>query len=1101
MFWKFNLLAASHIDTLLDKEDVTLQELMDEDDILQECKAQNRKLVDFLVQPENMEQMVKFITVEPPDDVDEKLRFKYPNTACELLTSDVTQINDKLAGDNELVNMLYSFLEGEKPLNPLLASFFSKVMGLLITRKSEMIFEFLKSKDDFVGRLLYHIGTSAVMDLLLRLITCIESPEIRRAVIEWLNEEKIVEKLVDSIVVATDEDIHCNAAQSLCDIVRLGREQFIQQQDIAEPDPLLVTMELEETVARLLSNMFESDKNESVLVNGLCVIHTLLEVRRQGDVSDQLPNGEPDRFTQGINNVIAALVPRLKDFHDLLVDPPKQMYNNMPTSVGHLEPPLGRTRLQVAKLITALVGANIHQVNQELSSLETVQTLLDLYFKYQWNNFLHTQVEQCLLIILNNGPIELDGKPEHPLLVKLFNEYNFVQRVLSEWEENETQQNVPAGRRRGFMGHLTKMANSISALVEKNDTPSLVKDHFNGLSEDVREKWEAFVVGSLAEINKKNTIELMRGHPLASSSEDDDADFKDIPFPQDTAMQQAFSDYQLQQMTSNFIDQFGFNDEEFAEQDEKIEAAFSDRISSIESDIQVNNTNQPSTTTMFEQLCSERIQQFDNDDSDEDIWEEKPITFDKNVHQGRSDRRLQAAKARCNSSDEEDSTDSGEELDSPVKIMQQHTEGMDVDNPWPADSSSPSEHMAMDTSSPWDKPAVPSSSVAPNAAATVSSSQSVGDEDGWADFSSIPAQTSDGWADFSSFEEDKLSLSRGPRSSSPDPMDTTENTRGNAYVVSSNTEDQDKTPTSSTLSVKVTLPDATVSDSSDVSKDDHPVAATTEAEASKSHQRSTSRSPEPQPDSTSPNPSTGEDRNNETSTTPADTSSPSQPESSPVSHPQSSPKSSNIDDSQVSSLTPDQAAGHAGVDNTAVGDSLPSPSSSPSSVQGTGDTVGDNKEKNEKAEADSSSSTPNQNFLAASGLMKNRSSSSPVGTTSTQAQPQQPQEADAVQGNGPVVGAGASPSSPAPAPSSPPAASVPPAGLHSPVPVTSGDKAGDHLQQQQDVPQQEDMPGSAGQTELSAALSPAQKVELARAKAKEAQELYDSATVLQNGPL
>ena len=35
-----------------------------------------------------------------------------------------------------------------------------------------------------MGRLLYHIGTSAVMDLLLRLITCIESPEIRRAVIE-----------------------------------------------------------------------------------------------------------------------------------------------------------------------------------------------------------------------------------------------------------------------------------------------------------------------------------------------------------------------------------------------------------------------------------------------------------------------------------------------------------------------------------------------------------------------------------------------------------------------------------------------------------------------------------------------------------------------------------------------------------------------------------------------------------------------------------------------------------------------------------------------------------------------------------------------------
>ena len=30
---------------------------------------------------------------------------------------------------------------------------------------------------------------------------------------------------------------------------------------------------------------------------------------------------------------------------------------------------------------------------------------------------------------------------------------------------------------------------------------------------------------------------------------------------------QAFSDYQLQQMTSNFIDQFGFNEEEFADQE------------------------------------------------------------------------------------------------------------------------------------------------------------------------------------------------------------------------------------------------------------------------------------------------------------------------------------------------------------------------------------------------------------------------------------------------------------------------------------------------------------------------------------------------------
>lgn len=33
---------------------------------------------------------------------------------------------------------------------------------------------------------------------------------------------------------------------------------------------------------------------------------------------------------------------------------------------------------------------------------------------------------------------------------------------------------------------------------------------------------------------------------------------------------QAFSEYQIQQMTANFADQFGFNDEEFADQDDNI---------------------------------------------------------------------------------------------------------------------------------------------------------------------------------------------------------------------------------------------------------------------------------------------------------------------------------------------------------------------------------------------------------------------------------------------------------------------------------------------------------------------------------------------------
>lgn len=77
MFWKFDLNATSHVDKLLEKEDVTLHELMDEDDVLQECKAQNRKLLDFLCRPQCMEELVSLVTRDPPLDMDEKVRFKY----------------------------------------------------------------------------------------------------------------------------------------------------------------------------------------------------------------------------------------------------------------------------------------------------------------------------------------------------------------------------------------------------------------------------------------------------------------------------------------------------------------------------------------------------------------------------------------------------------------------------------------------------------------------------------------------------------------------------------------------------------------------------------------------------------------------------------------------------------------------------------------------------------------------------------------------------------------------------------------------------------------------------------------------------------------
>lgn len=89
-----------------------------------------------------MEELVTLITVEPSVNIEERSRFKYPNIACELLTCDVPALNERLASDETLLAKLYNFLDSEPPLNPLLASFFSKIMGVLIAKRSEQVFTY-----------------------------------------------------------------------------------------------------------------------------------------------------------------------------------------------------------------------------------------------------------------------------------------------------------------------------------------------------------------------------------------------------------------------------------------------------------------------------------------------------------------------------------------------------------------------------------------------------------------------------------------------------------------------------------------------------------------------------------------------------------------------------------------------------------------------------------------------------------------------------------------------------------------------------------------------------------------------------------------------
>ncbi|XP_011605254.2 serine/threonine-protein phosphatase 6 regulatory subunit 2 [Takifugu rubripes] len=651
MFWKFDLHTSSHLEALLDKEDVTLAELMDEEDVLQECKAQNRRLLQFLSQDQCMQELVRLITTEPPTGVEEVKRFKYSNIACELLTCDVGDINDKLGNEEPLLESLYAFLEQPSPLNPLLASFFSKTIGNLITRKTEQVLSFLRRKEGFLSLVLKHIDTSAMMDVLLRLISCVEPPPLRLETLTWLNEEKLAQRLIELIHPERDEERQSNASQTLCDIIRLSRDQANQLQELSQPDPLLAVLESQESVEQLLQNMFSREGTDSCIVNGIQVLLTLLEIRRP--VVDGVMDAQGFERSYTVNSsILLAIQPHLIHFHQLLLQPPKR--NPMLTTLGVLEEPFGNTRLHVARLVASLLytSSSSHAViAQELCRLNTMDLLLELFFKYTWNNFLHLQVELCVAAILrpcahemrlqpglgsqekshldasqdqsssetiSQPPVGSESSAYNLMVTHLFQQCHLVPRILDAWEENDKIQSA-GGMRRGYMGHLTRIANTVVHNLEKGPVHAQIGSLIAELPEDCRGRWETFVDQTLSETNRKNTIDLIGTGHLRPSSDDD----MESPFPKELTLQQTFSDYQIQQMTANFVDQFGFNDEEFTDHDDSIGATF-DRIAEI--NINIDAGQDTANTAVFEACSKERIQPFD-DEEEEDIWEEKEMSF------------------------------------------------------------------------------------------------------------------------------------------------------------------------------------------------------------------------------------------------------------------------------------------------------------------------------------------------------------------------------------------------------------------------------------------------------------------------------------------
>ncbi|XP_020261188.1 serine/threonine-protein phosphatase 6 regulatory subunit 2-like isoform X2 [Asparagus officinalis] len=92
-----------------------------------------------------VEQLVQYIVEDAPADAESKRAFKFPFIACEIFTCEIDVILKTLVEDEELMDLLFSFLEPNHTHNSLLSGYFSKVVVCLMLRKTASLMKYVQN--------------------------------------------------------------------------------------------------------------------------------------------------------------------------------------------------------------------------------------------------------------------------------------------------------------------------------------------------------------------------------------------------------------------------------------------------------------------------------------------------------------------------------------------------------------------------------------------------------------------------------------------------------------------------------------------------------------------------------------------------------------------------------------------------------------------------------------------------------------------------------------------------------------------------------------------------------------------------------------------
>ncbi|CAN6573806.1 unnamed protein product [Malus baccata var. baccata] len=272
-----------------------------------------------------------------------------------------------------------------------------------------------------------------------QLLELLDIDMLRIDVLEMIQDTDVLEKIAEKFSSWDSPEVHANTAETLCAVARFA------------PPGLATKISSPSFMRRLFRHALEDSRPQYVLINLLSVCLYMLDPTRLNSRTYenfgglQITHGSVDTAN---SETVVGMLEILGDLLKLL--DVSTADNVLLTTYGKLQ-----------------VGGET--VEKELIRLGAIQRILDLFFKYPYNNFVHHHIENIIVSCLESK--------NAPLVQYLLCECDLVGKILTA-ENNytlETDPNRPTvpdeGRsppRLGNIGHLTRISNKIIQLGNNN---------------------------------------------------------------------------------------------------------------------------------------------------------------------------------------------------------------------------------------------------------------------------------------------------------------------------------------------------------------------------------------------------------------------------------------------------------------------------------------------------------------------------------------------------------------------------------------------------------------------------------------------------------